>query len=113
MKSEIVPKLRCVYEGFTFWTVSPSDTNPGCHVIAPHREIRDTAELRQDERIELFEKVVPYTERMIEAMHGECSIHERWQDGAFVLTPMTNDVMKEYVLHGLVGPVPKLKTSAA
>lgn len=113
MKSEIAPKLRCVYEAFEFWTVTPSEMNPGCHVIAPRREINDTVELMQAERIELFEKVIPYVERMIESIHGECSIHERWQDGTFVLTPMTPEVMKEFALQGLVGRVPKVKISAA
>ena len=113
MESAIAPKLCHIHETFEYWTVSPSNTHPGSHVIAPNRTISHSMDLQPYERIELYRKIIPYLEVMIVAACGECWIHQRWQDEVYVLTPMTKDAMNNYLEHDLLKTSRTSKSSAA
>jgi len=86
--------MNRLLRSFTHWeaeVVSSLDM-PGWVAVRPKRAgIRRSTDLEEKERRELYDKIIPRLERMIEAVLGPGLITHQWTGNALYLIPRKTD----------------------
>jgi hypothetical protein len=90
MESGVVPKLDPVLKRFTYWSVEmvqALDMSGWVAVRNLRPGVKRSTDLRTEERRELYDKIVPRLERMINAVVGPGIITHQWTGSALYLIP--------------------------
>ena len=90
MASLVVPKVS-VLRRFTYWTVSPSNANPGSCDVVLIREVVGELKLSKEERQELDEVIIGEILYMYQTAIGECDSYSSWDGKTYNVRALNKD----------------------